>query len=172
MKKLAFLILLLITAAASSAQDAGFTVHFGVAGEFQDSQIRLEELEPGVKYYYRVCSQEILYYGGYYKIFGNTAVSPLYSFVTAKEDTDSFTALVFNDIHQRKHIFEALYKHVKDVDVDFVVFNGDCIDDHPVFVGGGKSMDNATVFILQKSKGKLKVKVINTAGEVLKEWED
>jgi hypothetical protein len=33
-------------------------------------------------------------------------------------------------------------------------------------------MDNATVFILQKSKGKLKVKVINTAGEVLKEWED
>ena len=299
-------------------------------------KIRLEELEPGVKYYYRVCSQEILYYGGYHKIFGNTAVSPLYSFVTAEEDTDSFTALVFNDIHQRKHIFEALYKHVKDVDVDFVVFNGDCIDDpkdhnqatefikflteavdgssvptmfirgnheirnaysiglrkhldyvggrtysafnwgdtrivildcgedkkddhreysglndftslrqeqvgflkeelsskafkkankrilfhhipiygmlggnlceplwrplldkapfdvafnahthqykfhpsgscenrYPVFVGGGKSMDNATVFILQKSKGKLKVKVINTAGEVLKEWED
>ena len=92
-------------------------------------KIRLEGLKPGVKYYYRVCSQEILYYGGYHKIFGNTAVSPFCSFVTAEEDADSFTALVFNDIHQRKHIFEALYKHVKEVDFDFVVFNGDCIDD-------------------------------------------
>ena len=304
--------------------------------EFNESvhKIRLEGLKPGVKYYYRVCSQEILYYGGYHKVFGNTAVSPFYSFVTAREDADSFTALVFNDIHQRKHIFEALYRHVKDVDYDFVVFNGDCIDDpkdhnqasetlkfltesvngssiptifirgnheirnaysiglrkhldyaggktygafnwgdtrivildcgedkkddhkeysglndftrlrqeqvsflkeelsskafkkadkrilfhhipiygmlggnlceplwrpmldkapfdvafnahthqyafhkkgscennYPVFVGGGKSMDNATVFIVHKSKGKLSVKVINTAGEIMNEW--
>lgn len=304
--------------------------------EFNESvhKIRLEGLKPGVKYYYRVCSQEILYYGGYHKIFGNTAVSPFYSFVTAQEDADSFTALVFNDIHQRKYIFEALYRHVKDVDYDFVIFNGDCIDDpkdhnqasetikfltesvngssiptifirgnheirnaysiglrkhleyaggktysafnwgdtrivildcgedkkddhreysglndftslreeqveflkeelssktfkkadkrilfhhipiygmlgvnlceplwrpmldkapfdvafnahthqyafhkkgscennYPVFVGGGKSMDNATVFVLRKSKGKLCVKVINTAGEIMNEW--
>lgn len=304
--------------------------------EFNESvhKIRLEGLKPGVKYYYRVCSQEILYYGGYHKIFGNTAVSPFYSFVTAQEDADSFTALVFNDIHQRKHIFEALYRHVKDVDYDFVVFNGDCIDDpkdhnqasgtlqfltesvngssiptifirgnheirnaysiglrkhldyaggktygafnwgdtrivildcgedkkddhkeysglndftslrqeqvsflkeelsskafkkadkrilfhhipiygmlggnlceplwrpmldkapfdvafnahthqyafhpsgssennYPVFIGGGKSMDNATVFVVRKSKGKLSVKVINTAGEIMNEW--
>jgi endonuclease/exonuclease/phosphatase family metal-dependent hydrolase/predicted phosphodiesterase len=304
--------------------------------EFNESvhKIRLEGLKPGVKYYYRVCSQEILYYGGYHKIFGNTAVSPFYSFVTAREDADSFTALVFNDIHQRKHIFEALYRHVKDVDYDFVVFNGDCIDDpkdhnqasetlkfltesvngssiptifirgnheirnaysiglrkhleyaggktysafnwgdtrivildcgedkkddhreysglndftslreeqveflkeelssktfkkadkrilfhhipiygmlggnlceplwrpmldeapfdvafnahthqyafhkkgscennYPVFIGGGKSMDNATVFVVRKSKGKLSVKVINTAGEIMNEW--
>ena len=304
--------------------------------EFNESvhKIRLEGLKPGVKYYYRVCSQEILYYGGYHKIFGNTAVSPFYSFVTAQEDADSFTALVFNDIHQRKHIFEALYRHVKDVDYDFVVFNGDCIDDpkdhnqasgtlkfltesvngssiptifirgnheirnaysiglrkhldyaggktygafnwgdtrivildcgedkkddhreysglndftslreeqveflkeelsskafekadkrilfhhipiygmqgsnlceplwrpmldkapfdvafnahthqyafhpsgssennYPVFIGGGKSMDNATVFVVHKSKGKLSVKVINTAGEIMNEW--
>lgn len=304
--------------------------------EFNESvhKIRLEGLKPGVKYYYRVCSQEILYYGGYHKIFGNTAVSPFYSFVTAQEDADNFTALVFNDIHQRKYIFEALYRHVKDVDYDFVVFNGDCIDDpkdhnqasgtlkfltesvngssiptifirgnheirnaysiglrkhldyaggktygafnwgdtrivildcgedkkddhreysglndftslreeqveflkeelsskafkkadkrillhhipiygmlggnlceplwrpmldnapfdvafnahthqyafhkkgscennYPVFVGGGKSMDNATVFVVHKSKGKLSVKVINTAGEIINEW--
>ncbi|MBO5919815.1 MAG: metallophosphoesterase [Bacteroidales bacterium] len=304
--------------------------------EFNESvhKIRLEGLKPGVKYYYRVCSQEILYYGGYHKIFGNTAVSPFYSFVTAQDDADSFTALVFNDIHQRKHIFEALYRHVKDVDYDFVVFNGDCIDDpkdhnqasgtlkfltesvngssiptifirgnheirnaysiglrkhleyaggktysafnwgdtrivildcgedkkddhreysglndftslreeqveflkeelsskafkkadkrilfhhipiygmqgsnlceplwrpmldkapfdvafnahthqyafhpekstennYPVFIGGGKSMDNATIFVVHKSKGKLSVKVINTAGEIMNEW--
>ena len=99
--------------------------------EFNESihKIRLENLEPGQKYYYRVCSQEILYYGGYHKIFGNTAVSPFYSFVTAEADADSFTALIFNDLHQRKHIFDPLFEQVKDVDYDFVVFNGDCIDD-------------------------------------------
>ena len=99
--------------------------------EFNESihKIRLENLKPGQKYYYRVCSQEILYYGGYHKIFGNTAVSPFYSFVTAEEDADSFTALIFNDLHQRKHIFDPLFEQVKDVDYDFVVFNGDCIDD-------------------------------------------
>ena len=99
--------------------------------EFNESihKIRLENLEPGQKYYYRVCSQEILYYGGYHKIFGNTAVSPFYSFVTAEEDAESFTALIFNDLHQRKYIFDPLFEQVKDVDYDFVVFNGDCIDD-------------------------------------------
>lgn len=99
--------------------------------EFNESihKIRLENLKPGQKYYYRVCSQEILYYGGYHKIFGNTAVSPFYSFVTAEEDAESFTALIFNDLHQRKHIFDPLFEQVKDVDYDFVVFNGDCIDD-------------------------------------------
>ena len=99
--------------------------------EFNESihKIRLENLEGGQKYYYRVCSQEILYYGGYHKIFGNIAVSPLYSFVAPSDSAENFTALIFNDLHQRQHVFEALFQHVKDVDYDFVVFNGDCIDD-------------------------------------------
>ena len=99
--------------------------------EFNESihKIRLENLEGGQKYYYRVCSQEILYYGGYHKIFGNTAVSPFYSFVAPSDTAESFTAVIFNDLHQRQHVFEALFQHVKNVDYDFVVFNGDCIDD-------------------------------------------
>lgn len=99
--------------------------------EFNESihKIRLEGLAPGMKYYYRVCSQEILYYGGYHKIWGNTAVSPFYSFVTPCTDADSFTAVIFNDLHQRKQVFDALFEQVEGVDYDFVVFNGDCIDD-------------------------------------------
>ena len=37
-------------------------------------KIRLENLEAGETYYYRVCSREILKYGAYSKIFGHTAV--------------------------------------------------------------------------------------------------
>ena len=99
--------------------------------EFNESihKIRLENLTPGQTYYYRVCSQEILQYKAYSKKFGNTAKSEFYSFTMPKADTDSFTAVIFNDLHQRANVFQALLKQVENVDYDFVVFNGDCIDD-------------------------------------------
>ena len=99
--------------------------------EFNESihKIRLNNLTPGQTYYYRVCSQEILQYKAYSKKFGKTAKSDFYSFTMPEANADSFTAIVFNDLHQRPHIFEALLKQIKDIDYDFVVFNGDCIDD-------------------------------------------
>ena len=99
--------------------------------EFNESihKIRLNNLTPGQTYYYRVCSQEILQYKAYSKKFGKTAKSSFYSFTMPEANTDSFTAIVFNDLHQRPHVFEALLKQIKDIDYDFVVFNGDCIDD-------------------------------------------
>lgn len=103
-------------------------------------KIRLENLLPGNKYYYRVFSQEILHYGGYNKIFGNTAKSPLYTFETPNDDADSFTAIIFNDLHQREETFYALCKQIESIKYDFVVFNGDCIDDP-------KSREQVTAFI-------------------------
>ena len=99
--------------------------------EFNESihKIHLENLTPGQTYYYRVCSQEILQYKAYSKKFGNTAKSEFYSFTMPQADTDSFTAVIFNDLHQRANVFQALLKQVENVDYDFVVFNGDCIDD-------------------------------------------
>ena len=99
--------------------------------EFNESihKIRLENLTPGQTYYYRVCSQEILQYKAYSKKFGNTAKSEFYSFTMPQSDTASFTAVIFNDLHKRANVFQALLKQVENVDYDFVVFNGDCIDD-------------------------------------------
>ena len=92
-------------------------------------KIRVENLTPGQKYYYRVCSQEITYYGAYKKVFGETAVSDFYSFTVPGKETTDFTALIFNDLHQQADVLHALCDQVKDVDYDFVIFNGDCIDD-------------------------------------------
>lgn len=92
-------------------------------------KIRIEGLQPGQKYYYRVCSTEILSYKAYSKAFGNTAVSEFGSFELPEADEDSFTALIFNDLHQDGATFQALMEQVKDVDYDLVFFNGDCIDD-------------------------------------------
>lgn len=91
-------------------------------------KIRLENLEAGETYYYRVCSREILKYGAYSKIFGHTAVSPFYSFRVPGERETDFTALIFNVIHQEFRLWPALCKQIEEVDYDFVIFNGDMLD--------------------------------------------
>ena len=73
------------------------------------NKIRLEGLEPGKTYYYRVCSQEIMLYQAYKKLFGETAVSDFHTFtLPATTDTD-FTAVIFNDLHKQSETLQALY---------------------------------------------------------------
>lgn len=109
-------------------------------------KIRIDGLQPGQKYYYRVCSQEILLYQAYKKVFGNTAQSAFSEFTLPATDTDSFTAVVFNDLHQHTQTFRALCQQIKNVNYDFVVFNGDCVDD-PV------GHNQATSFISELTEG-------------------
>lgn len=91
-------------------------------------KIRLEGLTPGVRYYYRVCSQEILSYQAYSKAFGETAVSAFRSFQLPSADATDFRAIIFNDVHNQYKTLAALYDRVKAGGCDFVVFNGDCFD--------------------------------------------
>ena len=93
------------------------------------NKIRLTDLRPGQTYYYRVCSQEIMLYQAYKKEFGETAVSPFYTFKVPSASQKDFTALIFNDLHKHIPTLDALYGQVRDIPYDFVVFNGDCIDD-------------------------------------------
>lgn len=109
-------------------------------------KIRLDDLQPGQKYYYRVCSQEMLLYQAYKKVFGNTARSAFSEFTLPVTGTDSFSAVVFNDLHQHTHTFRALCRQIQDIDYDFVVFNGDCVDDPA-------SHDQATAFISELTEG-------------------
>ena len=109
-------------------------------------KIRIDGLQPGQKYYYRVCSQEILLYQAYKKVFGNTAQSSFSEFTLPEIDADSFTAIVFNDLHQHTKTFRALCKQIQNIDYDFVVFNGDCVDD-PV------DHNQATTFISELTEG-------------------
>lgn len=109
-------------------------------------KIRINDLQPGQKYYYRIYSQEILLYQAYKKVFGNTAQSDFSEFTLPAADTDSFTAIVFNDLHQHTQTFRALCKQIQNINYDFVVFNGDCVDD-PV------DHEQATTFISELTEG-------------------
>lgn len=109
-------------------------------------KIRIGNLQPGQKYYYRVCSQEILLYQAYKKVFGNTARTEFSEFTLPAPDVDSFTAIVFNDLHQHTKTFRSLCNQIQSIDYDFVVFNGDCVDD-PV------DHEQATTFIKELTEG-------------------
>lgn len=92
-------------------------------------KVRLTDLEPGATYHYRVCSREITLYEAYKKEFGETAYSDIYSFTMPSTEVTDFTALIFNDLHKRNEVLDLLADQVEEVDYDFVMFNGDCIDD-------------------------------------------
>lgn len=93
------------------------------------NKVRITGIIPGVKYYYRVCSREITLYEAYRKEFGETAATPFSSFILPPASGTDFTAVIFNDLHKQEATMNALYQQVKDILYDFVVFNGDCIDD-------------------------------------------
>ena len=74
------------------------------------------------------------------------AQSSFSEFTLPEIDADSFTAIVFNDLHQHTKTFRALCKQIQNIDYDFVVFNGDCVDD-PV------DHNQATTFISELTEG-------------------
>ena len=92
-----------------------------------ENNIKLDHLQPGTRYYYRVCVQEILHKSAYANHFGgDTLRTRFYSFRTPGDDGD-FGCLVFNDLHDQSKTYGRLRELAKDEDYDFVIFNGDCL---------------------------------------------
>ena len=96
------------------------------------NKITLTGLNPGADHKYRILSTEVLGYKNSTVLFGETLVSPYYSFKTPAANEEEFKMIVFNDIHDRPQIIpQMLYRHGytgNTRDYDFVVFNGDCFD--------------------------------------------
>ena len=116
-----------------TAQTLGERVELLVDGQVicnnTHHKFRLTRLEPGKTYYYRVCSREITLYEAYKKEFGHTAYSEIYSFTMPSDNITDFTAVIFNDLHKNKTVIDQLSAQLANKSYDFIVFNGDCIDD-------------------------------------------
>ena len=93
------------------------------------NRIVLRNLKPGTRYYYRVLSREITLYQPYRKEFGHTAISNWAYFTTFSDTQTDFTAIIFNDLHDRFPLIDHLYNLVKDIPHDIVFFNGDNLSD-------------------------------------------
>jgi endonuclease/exonuclease/phosphatase family metal-dependent hydrolase len=94
-------------------------------------KIRLTGLQSGKTYSYRVCSKEISLYEAYKKEFGETSYSDVYHFTLPEADDSDFTAIIFNDLHRNSQLMDSFGRllKLKEIEYDFVVFNGDCITD-------------------------------------------
>jgi predicted phosphodiesterase len=92
------------------------------------NRIRLNNLKPGTKYYYRVVSKEITGFEPYKLSYGNTLESGLYSFTTPAEHGKDMRCLIMNDIHDRPHSIPHLVQLNGAEPYDFVFFNGDVFD--------------------------------------------
>lgn len=114
-------------------KDLGTKAETRIAGQVvanvKQHQVRLDGLQPGQSYYYRVCSREVLVYGAYKKEFGEVAYSDVYEFTLPDTKSADFTAIVFNDLHQKRETLQQLMTQLEGVNYDFVIYNGDCIDD-------------------------------------------
>ncbi|HET9570294.1 MAG TPA: FN3 domain-containing metallophosphoesterase family protein [Bacteroidales bacterium] len=90
-------------------------------------KIGLQKLESGKKYYYRTASREILVFKPYQVIYGDTVYSPVHSFTTPSANQETFSFLVFNDLHNKPQYLKEVVANEKDF--DFVVLNGDIVVD-------------------------------------------
>lgn len=91
-------------------------------------KVRLEGLQAGTKYFYRVCCRKFLKNKTYSKEFGEQQNTKCYSFVLPKEDEKDLRVLILNDLHLNgtSRLPQAL-KVTKGWQYDMIVMNGDCL---------------------------------------------
>lgn len=94
-----------------------------------EHKVRIERLEPGATYYYRVCATEILANQAYKKEFGRTVKTPFYKMTLPADTTRNFTAIVLNDLHGVGELVAQMARLADSIKPDFVVFNGDCLSE-------------------------------------------
>jgi len=92
------------------------------------NRIKLNNLKPGTKYYYRVVSKEITGFEPYKLTYGNTLESEVHSFTMPAERSENMRCLIMNDIHDRPKSIPHLVQMNGTDPYDFVFFNGDVFD--------------------------------------------
>ncbi len=89
------------------------------------NKVRLKNLKPATRYYYKVMSKEIVTLEPYKVTFGNTISSSVSYFITPGENPKQTSMLILNDLHERPESIGKLLSLSKQDDYEFVFFNGD-----------------------------------------------
>lgn len=90
----------------------------------------LSGLKPGATYKYRVVTREFIKYKTPYKVeFGETVESAPLTFTTLTSDKNSYSFVMWNDVHDNSKRLQAMFNDISWSGVDFVVLNGDILND-------------------------------------------
>ena len=96
-------------------------------------KVRVDGLEPGTAYRYRIMMKGVMKFDGpgnvdYTRTWGSDVYKKNpYRTTTPKKDYDRLRFDVYNDIHQKDSVLNVLMKGSKMDEVDFAVFNGDMV---------------------------------------------
>ncbi|MDX9754183.1 MAG: FN3 domain-containing metallophosphoesterase family protein [bacterium] len=111
-------------------QKAMASQHGLIANDTTHHQICLENLQSGTTYRYRAGTREFVDYVQQHIVnFGEEITSPEYTFTTLDPAKPAYSFAVFSDIHERAADLGAMLNLVDWTNTDFVVYNGDMIND-------------------------------------------
>ena len=94
-----------------------------------EHRVRLDGLQPGQTYYYRVCAQEITKNQSYSKAFGRSTATPFYRFTLPADTTRHFTAIILNDLHGVQTVINSVAACLDSIQPDLIFLNGDCLSE-------------------------------------------
>jgi len=90
----------------------------------------LTGLAPGKPFHYKLVSREFIKYVNPYVVkFGDTVESETFTGTPLTSEKEHFSFIMWNDIHDNAALLEAMFEDVTWEGVDFVVLNGDIIND-------------------------------------------
>jgi hypothetical protein len=94
-------------------------------------KVRISNLNPNTRYYYRICTQDVQKYQAYSKELGPVEKSDFFSFTTLGTVAKDFACLIFTDLHDNLTLFDKLMAQVQahNITFDFSIFNGDIFND-------------------------------------------
>jgi predicted phosphodiesterase len=106
-----------------------FAAKNGTKSEGCVHAVKLNMLDTGKLYRYRVFSKSLLFRLAVVRLYGRkVAASPSHSFLTLDPSKDSITFSMVNDIHDRSEALEQLLKLSNPPSNDMFFFNGDMIE--------------------------------------------
>ena len=91
-------------------------------------QIRLGNLKPNTRYYYRAVTRSFQFVNAYSFQQGEPVSSETYSFETPGADKPVGTFSVINDTHNRPALLRAVGERLRKIDSDYTIWNGDLVD--------------------------------------------
>lgn len=109
-----------------------FDTHIGIKQTSRLHSVKLTNLQPGTRYRYRVCSQEVLQHEGHRVVYGAVASTDVYgkkplSFVTNDARKQEVHFAMVNDIHGRNEVLEKMVGQCDLDRTDLIFFNGDMV---------------------------------------------
>ena len=89
-------------------------------------QVRLEELEPNTRYYYRTVTAPFVFHTGHKLERGEDVFSDIYSFETPGPNKTATTFSVINDTHNNQKTYKNLtIPKLNELGSDYTILNGD-----------------------------------------------